>query len=70
MKAEELAKLSINQLESISFQLTEERQALHQQALLVQKALSNRIEAERIAKMLGKPVQIIKASGIDDELHG
>lgn len=68
MTREELQQLSVAELEQISYRLTAERQQARKQGILVQQVMSDKIEAERVAKMLGKPApQTIQATGIESE---
>ncbi len=69
LSTQELDNMTINELESLSHQLTAMRQEIRGQALMVQDKLSERIEAQRIEKMLGKPVatKIIAPDGIQSD---
>ncbi len=64
MTKKELEKLSINELESMSYRLTAERLAIRKKALLVQRVLSDKIEASQVSKMLGREVQVIEPEAI------
>ena len=67
MTKEELEKLTVNELENMGYSLTEKRQAVRREAMLVQEVMSEKIEAERVAKILGKPVaQSISPAAIDE----
>lgn len=65
LTAEQLAGLSVAELEKLSYAQTAQRQALNEEMRLVQQALSHKIEAERIEKMLGRPAQTVTAVGIE-----
>lgn len=61
----DLSKMNVEALENLSYQLTEQRQALRKQALKVQQVLGTKLEAKRISDLLGRPVQIIEVKSIE-----
>ena len=61
----DLQDLTVEQLESLAQQLTRQRLAIRTQGVAVQKVLGQKLEQQRISQLLGRPVQVIDASGVE-----
>ena len=60
-----LQDLTIEQLEAHAQNLTQKRQQIRTQGVAVQQVLSQKLEQQRISQLLGRPVQVIDASGVE-----
>ena len=58
---------TVQELEQLSHEANALIQEHRQYAILIQRIMGDKIEAERISNLLGRPVQIINAVGIQSK---
>lgn len=62
-----LDEMTLSELESLSYSLTAQRQALKQRAVDVQVMIGRRVDEERVSKLLGRDVQFVASKSIESE---